>query len=117
MFRAFWQATVGFDDPDGHIRLRRQVVSWMRENLQEIQPLLDQDVVAYVERMANPDSWGGAPELVAISKMTDLKIGVLVKGDTGKYSWSVVGSGDLTVLLSLEGGHYENLVSQRELRA
>ena len=115
MFRAFVQAAVGFGDQEGHVMLRARVVNWMRQNHQLIEPLLDsQEVEEYVEGMAEMGRWAGAPELFALSQMCNLKISVLVKGNSG-YSWSVVGSGEWTILLSLEGRHYENLVSQREL--
>lgn len=105
-------------DQSHHMDLRREVVRFMRKNLNRFNPLIEGNPADYLREALIENSWGGYLEILAMTELYDINI-IIVLGGTGEtHPVSLTChhfSGEIqpkeTVWLSwLSSGHYDLIV-------
>ncbi|XP_062848043.1 uncharacterized protein LOC134310392 [Trichomycterus rosablanca] len=116
LYRAVSKAAYG--DQSMHSELRERTVHHIADHLDEFNPIIEGDVGEFLINAAQDGSWGGYPELLAMSQMLNVNIYLTTGGSLESPTVSTMihylGEEDLTkpaIWLSwLSNGHYDVLM-------
>ncbi|EKD03186.1 hypothetical protein A1Q2_02512 [Trichosporon asahii var. asahii CBS 8904] len=118
MFSAIAKAMGALTGPNV---IRTAGIVWMREHSEQYQLLMEDDMSldTYLDRMSDLSTFGDHAILHALCQLYQLSV-VILKVDNGESSWLQVsledGDPEFVIWLHLTGEHYENLLTERQVK-
>jgi len=123
LYRSMAQALC--NNQEQHMQLRKEVVRFLRKNLNRFKTYIEGDPAAYLRETSQENEWGGYLEILAFTELFDMNIIIVLGGCTDNKKVQVTChhfSGDVTpketVWLSwLSNGHYDLIVDYKPTNA